>query len=73
MVVVTESRRCFEPDRMVVDRLSKLEVQESMGCSGSSNRGDEVQGKVDLAMGAVFCGKWPNQLPLVPNSQPILG
>ena len=62
MVVVTEHRRSFEPDRMVIDRFSKLEVQEGMDYPGSSNRGIEVQGGLDLAVGTVFCGKWPKEL-----------
>ena len=57
MVVVAEPRRCFEPDRMVIDWPGKLEVPEGMGCSGPPDRGVEIQGKVDLAMGTVFCGK----------------
>lgn len=62
MVVVTEHRWRFEPDCVAIDRLSKLEVQESMGCSGPSNRGAEIQGKVDLAMGTIFRGKQLKQL-----------
>jgi hypothetical protein len=65
MVVVTEHRRGFEPDCMVIDWSSKLEVQKGMGYPGSSNRGNEVQGEVDLAMGTIFCGKWPKELSLV--------
>ena len=44
-----------------------------MGYSGSSNRGVEIQGKVDLAMGTIFCGKRLIQLLLVLISQRILG
>ena len=65
MVVVTEHCRSFEPDRMVIDRPSKLEVQKGMGYPGSSNRGIEVQGEVDLAMGTIFCGMWPKEFSLV--------
>ena len=73
MVVVTESRRCLEPDCVVIDWFGKLEVQESVGCSGSSDRGAEIQGKVDLAMGTIFCGEWSNEPLLVSTSHPILG
>jgi len=50
---------------MVIDRFDKLEVQEGVGCSGSPNRGDEVQSEVDLAMGTIFCGKLSKGLLLV--------
>ena len=51
---------------MVIDRPSELEVQKGMDCPGSSDRGNEVQGEVDLAMGTIFCGKWSKELSLVP-------
>ena len=71
--MVAEHGRCIEPNCVVIDRFGKLEVQESMGCSGSPDRRVEVQGKVDLAMGTIFCGKPSNQMLLVLISQPILG
>ena len=51
---------------MVINWTGKLEVQESMGCPGPSDRGIEVQGKVDMAMGTVFCGKRSKELLPVP-------
>ena len=66
MVVATEHRRCFEPDRMAIDWSGKLEVQEGVGCSRPPDLRAEVQGGVDLAMGAVFCGEQSKEPLLVP-------
>ena len=58
---------------MVIDWFGKFEVQESVGCPRPPNEGDKVQGRVDLAVGTVFCGKRLNRLLLVPISRSILG
>ena len=71
--MVTESRRCLEPDCMAIHWFGKFEVQESVVSSGPPNRGVEIQGKLDLAMGTIFCGERSDQLLLVPVSQPNLG
>jgi hypothetical protein len=72
VVVVAEHRRCLEPDRMVIDWFGKFKVQESMGRPRPSNGGVEIQGRVDLAVGTIFCGKRLNELLLAPISQPVL-
>lgn len=68
MVVVTEPRGCFEPDRMAIDWPGKLEVQEGVDLPRPPSRGIEVQGEVDLAMGTIFCGKPLIGLLPVPSS-----
>lgn len=47
---------------MVVDRPGELEVPAGMDSTGPTVGGDEISGRVDMALGTSICGVSPSSL-----------
>ena len=57
---------------MVIHWPGKFEVQEGMGCPGPPDRGVEVQNRVDMAMGTIFCGEFVNGIVTGGVTSPLI-
>jgi len=69
MVLASEHRWCFKPNRLAVNRPCELEVPEGLGQAKKIFGRDEIQSPLDLAMGPLLRCHYRELLDLDPGME----